>query len=48
MKKLPSGEWEKVDTEITLNLSGKNPSWSFLAVNLAGVSGPEHNLIFEN
>ncbi len=47
MKKLPSGEWEKADGEVMLKLSGNKPAWSFRSVNLAGVSGPEHELVFE-
>ncbi len=47
VKELPSGKWERADAETTLKLTGKKPAYVFRSVNLAGVTGPEHQIVFE-
>jgi hypothetical protein len=48
MKELPSGEWEKVEKEVTLKLANKKHQYLFRTVNLAGVTGPEHKIVIES
>jgi hypothetical protein len=43
-----SGDWQKVDQAIDLELKEKSYELSFRAVNLANVSGPEHRVVFES
>jgi len=45
MKKTGSGEWEAIDTKVDLKLEEKNYDLVFVAVNMAGVLGPEHNIV---
>jgi hypothetical protein len=45
MRAASSGMWEAVGDSIDLDLSGKKHEWRFRAMNLAGVSGPEHKIV---
>jgi hypothetical protein len=46
MKVMPSEEWEKVDDLVSVTLSKKRHEMYFRTVNLLGISGPEHKVIF--
>lgn len=48
MKKLPSDNWAVVDSIFDLKLEEKKYDLVFTAVNLAGVSGPEHKIIIDS
>ena len=48
MKKLPDGNWEKVDAEIRMGLADTEYKMVFRAVNLAGIAGPEHRVIISS
>lgn len=45
MKDLPSGEWQTVGNNFDKELNKKEYNWLFRTVNLAGVTGPEHEII---
>lgn len=45
MKEIASGYWEQVDASLQLDLKRKQHEWSFRTINLAGVTGPEHQII---
>ncbi|MBK8884899.1 MAG: transglutaminase domain-containing protein [Bacteroidales bacterium] len=45
MKQLPSGTWMKTDKDQEIKLKGEKMEFVFRTVNLAGVTGPEHNII---
>jgi hypothetical protein len=44
MKELPSGEWKTTSDKIEVKLKEKEHNWSFRAVNIADVAGPEHKI----
>ncbi len=44
MKKLPSGDWEEVTDKVTIALKGDKQEMYFRTVNLAGVTGPVHQV----
>ena len=48
MKKSPEDEWVKVDPEFELELKSRKYDLVFRAVNLAGVSGPEHKIVISS
>lgn len=48
MKKSLDSEWKKVDNRIDLELSNPSHQFHFRTVNLAGVTGPVHKLLFKN
>jgi calcineurin-like phosphoesterase family protein len=45
MRKLPDGAWEDVPPSVEIELNGEKDERVFRAVNLAGVAGPEHNIV---
>ncbi len=45
MKAQPSGEWEKVDDVLSVDLSKKRHEFVFRCVNILGVTGPEHKIV---
>lgn len=45
MKELPSGAWTKVEEAFDLQLKKKKTEIIIRAVNLAGVTGPEHRML---
>lgn len=42
MKEIPSGDWQKVKNELSVDLTGNTHEAIFRIVNLANVFGPEH------
>lgn len=48
MKKSPGNNWESVDSDIEIELKDKKHELVFRAVNLAGVTGPEHKIVIES
>jgi hypothetical protein len=44
MKELPDGEWKDVEHSLAVELKGDKLETVFRAMNLAGVSGPEHKI----
>jgi hypothetical protein len=48
MKKSPDEEWVAVDRKFDLKLEKNGYDLVFIAVNLAGVSGPEHRISIES
>lgn len=48
MKESPDGEWKPVEKAFDINLKEKEYELSFRAVNLAGVSGPEHKIVIKS
>ena len=48
MKLAPSGDWKTVDEKSELDLKERKYELAFRAVNLAGVTGPEHHIILES
>jgi hypothetical protein len=45
MKALPSESWEPVSNVTRLSLNKEEHEFVFRAVNLAGISGPEHRVL---
>ena len=48
VKELPSGDWKSIDTQFDMSLKKRKYEWIFRAVNLAGVTGPEHKIVIES
>ncbi len=48
MKISPSEEWGKVDKTTIINLKAKKYDLTFRAVNLIGITGPEHKVLIES
>jgi hypothetical protein len=48
MKELPAGEWGRVEDSFDLPLKKKRHELAIRAVNLAGVTGPEHRIIIDS
>lgn len=46
MKELPDGTWEDVPGDVEIKLTSDKAEKVFRVVNLAGVAGPEHKIIF--
>lgn len=47
MKELPFGDWQKVEDNLEIDLTGNTHEVVFRAVNLAGIFGPEHHVKIE-
>ncbi len=47
IKELPSRNWNRTYDVFSLELKGSNPAFAVRSVNLAGVPGPEHKVVFE-
>jgi len=45
MKEQASGDWEKVDDLVSIELSKKRHELSFRTVNILGIAGPEHKIV---
>ena len=45
MKNLPDGEWQDVPASVRVEVEDNDLQLAFRAVNLAGVSGPEHKVV---
>jgi hypothetical protein len=45
IKASPSGNWEKVEDTVTIDLEEEKHELVFRTLNLAGVSGPEHKIL---
>lgn len=45
MKALPNGSWEDVPASVSVEVDGDQKELVFRAMNLAGVTGPEHHVI---
>jgi hypothetical protein len=48
MKKLSGDKWVKVEPEFEIDLKNRRYEWVFRAVNVAGVSGPEHRITIDS
>jgi len=48
MRELPSGNWETIGNQLTLELRKKANEWAFRVVNVANVTGPEHKIIIKS
>ena len=47
MKTSPSGQWQKVDEQLTIPLTEEKHELIFRTLNLAGVSGPEYTILLK-
>jgi hypothetical protein len=45
MKRASESSWQEVPSTVEVDLSGDGEILVFRAVNLAGVSGPEHKVV---
>jgi hypothetical protein len=47
MKEVPGGDWKDVPAAVAIELKKDTNKFVFRAVNIAGVTGPEHTVIIE-
>ncbi len=45
MKEMPDGDWHQVEELLSMDLKRKRHEFIFRTMNLAGVSGPEHQIV---